>query len=127
MASLRIVDDPERLARLVPSWRSLLGRSASPALTQTPLWLLAWWRQFGAEGGRRLRVVLFEEDGRLVGLLPVTRRLVFYRSALPVRRLELLGTGESEADNLLGLRRCRRRARKRGGARARVRLRGARW
>ena len=45
---------------------------AEPVLT--PLWLLAWWRQFGEPDGRALRVVAVEDGGELVGLVPLATR-----------------------------------------------------
>src|SRR5439155_22322222 len=65
------------------------------------LWLLSWWRVFGELDGRRLRMVTFRrDDGRLVALAPLLYRRHWYRGALPFRRLELLATGEAEADEI---------------------------
>jgi CelD/BcsL family acetyltransferase involved in cellulose biosynthesis len=62
--------------------------------------MLAWWREFGEDDGRSLRVVAVEEDGELLGLLPLSYRSAAHRRAIPVRRLELLATGEDEADEI---------------------------
>jgi len=83
-----------------PAWRELLARSSSNEPTLTPLWLHAWWRVFGAQGGRELEVVLFFEGERLVGLAPLLRRWHWYRPGIPFRRLELLASGEPEADEI---------------------------
>lgn len=66
----------------------------------TPEWLLAWWRVFGDSEGRRLRAVLVEDGGRLVGLAPLLLRAHRYRPGIPFRRLELVASGEREEDEI---------------------------
>src|SRR5262245_33191921 len=95
---LRVLRNPGELAALVPAWTELLGRVASPEITMTPGWLVAWWRHFGDR--RELCAVAMEEGGRLVGFAPLLRRVAIVRRALPVRRIELLATGEDEADEI---------------------------
>jgi CelD/BcsL family acetyltransferase involved in cellulose biosynthesis len=96
--SVEIVDDPVRLERITPEWRALLARSDNDQPTLSPLWVLTWWNVFGDSKGRRLRVVLFRDGGRLVGLAPLLWRRAFYPPGIPVRRIELIGSGETEAD-----------------------------
>jgi hypothetical protein len=96
-----IIHDAAALARLTVPWRALLDRAAAPSLCKTPTWLLAWWRQFGSIEGRKLCVVaLHDASGELVALLPLCRRTVMVRRVLPVRRLELLATGEDQEDEI---------------------------
>ncbi len=82
------------------AWAALLADSASNRPTQSPLWLSAWWRVFGDRDGRRLATALFYAGDRLVGLAPLLRRVRWHRRAVPFRRLELLGTGESQEDEI---------------------------
>jgi CelD/BcsL family acetyltransferase involved in cellulose biosynthesis len=91
------------LARLVEPWRALLDRAAAPSPTKTPTWLLAWWRQFGSIEGRKLCVVAMHDatTGKLVAVIPLCRRTVMIRRVVPIRRLELLATGEEQADEIL--------------------------
>jgi CelD/BcsL family acetyltransferase involved in cellulose biosynthesis len=100
MALARILTDVSELEGLVPAWRRLLERAVHAEPVRTPLWLLAWWRQFGQPDGRALRAVAVEEGGELVGLVPLALRGAAHRRAIPVRRVELLGTGEDEADEI---------------------------
>lgn len=88
------------LAPLEPAWRDLLRRSRTDEPTLTPFWLGAWWRVFGSDGGRRLCVILFFDGDRLVGIAPLQSRLHWYRPGIPFRRLELLASGEPEADEI---------------------------
>ena len=101
-APLRLVavTDEAVLATYVPRWEQLLERSASNRPTQSPFWLRSWWRVFGASEGRRLATALLFDGDRLVGLAPFLRRIWWHRRAIPFRRLELLGTGEREEDEI---------------------------
>src|SRR3954451_25292040 len=90
MLTSEIIDDVARLDALVPAWRELLPRAAFAEPVLAPLWLLAWWKQFGDADGRKLRVLALRDGARLVGLVPLSTRLVLHRRAIPVRRIELL-------------------------------------
>ena len=94
------VTDFRTLEAVAEDWGALLSRSASNRPTQSPLWLLAWWRVFGAHQGRKLASALVYDGSRLIGLAPLLRRVWWYRHAVPYRRLELLGTGEDEEDEI---------------------------
>ncbi len=98
--SWTVVDDPAEAERLRPAWVDLLGRCERTGLTQTPDWLLIWWDVYGPLQGRRLRLVLFHDSGRLVGLAPLMRRRHWHRGVLPYRRMEWLASGEREGHGL---------------------------
>ena len=73
-----------------PDWDDLLRRSGTNEPTLSPLWLLTWWRTYGQGTGRKLRVGLVHQDGRLVGLVPLLGRRVWhwpghFRAYLAVR------------------------------------------
>jgi CelD/BcsL family acetyltransferase involved in cellulose biosynthesis len=92
-------DDVATLTDLRDEWLGLLQRSCANEPMLSPVWLLTWWRIFGNLDGRRLRVVLFRQEERLVGLAPLLLRLRHHR-LLPFRRLEAIGTGEAEEDSI---------------------------
>jgi CelD/BcsL family acetyltransferase involved in cellulose biosynthesis len=98
--SLTIVDDWKRLEDERDAWLSLLERSTTNHPTLTPDWLCSWWSVFGPEAGRQLRIGLFYANGRLIALAPLLYRRFWYRPGIPFRRLEFLGSGESEADEI---------------------------
>ncbi len=98
--SCAIVSDLAEAERLRPDWNALLGRTAQPELTQTPDWLLTWWRVYGGLQGRQLRLGLFHDAGRLIGLAPLLRRRHWYGGGLPFRRLEFLASGERPTDGI---------------------------
>ncbi|MCG8421102.1 MAG: GNAT family N-acetyltransferase [Proteobacteria bacterium] len=88
------------LARYRHAWSALLARSGANQPTMSPLWMQAWWETFGGDQGRELRAVLVFRGSRLVGLAPFLVRRVWYRNVLPLRRIEFLASGESEADEI---------------------------
>jgi CelD/BcsL family acetyltransferase involved in cellulose biosynthesis len=95
-----VVTDVGQAEALRPAWSELLERSGRIELTQSPDWLLTWWRVFGGLHGRQLRVGLFHDGDRLVGLAPLLRRRHWYRGWLPLRRLEFLASGEPPEDGI---------------------------
>jgi CelD/BcsL family acetyltransferase involved in cellulose biosynthesis len=99
--SCRILRSSAELAAHEAAWWGLLERSEANEPMLTPTWLGAWWRVFGRQGGRRLRVLLVFDAGRLIGLVPLQRVRHWYRRGLPFRRLQLLGSGEAEADEIV--------------------------
>ncbi len=101
MIRAEVVTEIARLRELEPAWSELLSRSESDEPTLHPMWMLAWWEVYGPRYDRALRCVAFfsrEPDERLVGFAPLLRRPHMYRPRLPFRRLELLASGETEAD-----------------------------
>jgi CelD/BcsL family acetyltransferase involved in cellulose biosynthesis len=96
LLTTRILEDVRDAEALRPEWSDLAARAPRGELVLTPTWLLAWWREFGAKDGRKLRLVTFRDGDRLVGFAPFSLRSALHRNTIPVRRLELLGNGEEE-------------------------------
>lgn len=93
------VESLAELEALEPAWWDLCERASDREPVATPTWLLAWWRTFG-DDTRRLRSLAIWDDDRLIGLAPLQERWVRHRGILPMRRLELLATGEDEAEEV---------------------------
>lgn len=100
MLTTRVVYDVREAEALVEEWRALAGRAPRAELALTPTWLLAWWREFGQNDGRELRMMLFRDGATLVGVAPLSLRRAFHRGAIPIRRLELLATGDTGPDEV---------------------------
>jgi CelD/BcsL family acetyltransferase involved in cellulose biosynthesis len=98
--SWSIVSDLRQLEELAGPWSELLARSGANGPMLSPTWLLPWWRSFGGEGGRELRVGVLHRGDELAGLVPLLARWHWYALGIPFRRLELLGTGEPERDEI---------------------------
>jgi CelD/BcsL family acetyltransferase involved in cellulose biosynthesis len=96
----RVVTELAEMERIQPEWEVLLARSESDNVMLAPEWILTWWRVFGPHDGRQLRLVLFREGERLVGLAPLLRRRFWYKPGIPFRRLEFLASGEGEAHTI---------------------------
>ncbi len=97
---VEVLTNAAALESLREAWGTLLARSTNDEPTMSPTWLLPWWRVFGGEDGRALRVVALFDRARLVGLAPLVARSQRLAPGLAVRRLEPLGSGEDEADEI---------------------------
>lgn len=97
MPALRIetITRSERLASLAPHWSDLWERCPEATPFQAPEWLLPWWEHLGR--GRLCTLALWRAD-RLVGLAPLFVEPYFH---LPLRRLALVGTGNTDYLDLL--------------------------
>lgn len=96
--SPRVLATTSQLEGLAPEWEALMARSDGDEPMRSPTWVTAWWRCFG--GGRRLRVVTFRQGPRLVGVVPLCLRTAWLAPGVPVRRLDLLPSGEPEAEEI---------------------------
>lgn len=107
LVSAQIISDEAAFAQLKPEWSELFAASAQAA---TPLqfdWLEAWWQIYGPAYGARngmpgngsLRVVTVRRGDRLIGGLPLYAKCS-RGSALDVRRLSFLSTGEDEHEEV---------------------------
>ncbi len=96
---IAIIQDDAGLADLREPWLELLARSDTNEPMLSPLWIEPWWNVFGG-ALRQLTVVTFHEGSELVGLAPMCRRTVSVAPFLSLRRLEALGTGEHEHDEV---------------------------
>lgn len=99
--TVSLLKDIRELEACQSDWEALRSACAVDRPMLSPLWLLAWWRTFGALDGRQLRAWCFRLGGRLVGLAPMLVRRHHHFGLLPMRRLEFLGSGEPEADEIL--------------------------
>ena len=102
MLSVLTITDAAHLRSLRAPWEQLAERSGTDDVTLHPSWMLSWWDVFGGDDGRELRTFAFYDGDRLVGLAPLLARPFRYRRAIPFRRLEMLGSGELEADETCG-------------------------
>jgi CelD/BcsL family acetyltransferase involved in cellulose biosynthesis len=95
-----VVSDVAELEGLRPEWEALLARSDCNEPMLSPPWMLSWWRVFGRLGGRRLAALSLHAGGRLRGLWLLCTRRVWTRPGVPFRRIEAMGSGEDEEDEI---------------------------
>ncbi len=98
--SISVLRDISELSRLRPEWEQLLERSGGLLPSLTPTWLITWWRVFGSHDGRRLRALVLRDGGELVAIFPLLERRQWHHRVVPMRRLELLASGEDQADEI---------------------------
>src|SRR5262245_30277604 len=98
--SWRVMTGDDALDVFAPEWSSLLRRSASNEPTLAPEWLMTWWKVFGPLDGRKLRFGLLHDGTHLLAIAPLLTRRHWYRPGVPFRRLELMASGEDEADEI---------------------------
>jgi CelD/BcsL family acetyltransferase involved in cellulose biosynthesis len=97
--AVELVRSTAAFAALGSAWAELLADARANSITLSHDWLYQWWRVF--KTGRELCLLLVRESsGRLLGIAPLLRRTVAHRGIIPYRRLELLGSGEDEADEI---------------------------
>lgn len=92
---LEEITDFRELDALRQEWSELWERCPSATPFQAPEWLLPWWKHLGRG---RLWAVALRREGRLVGLAPL---FVSRYIGMPLRRVGLLGTGDSDYLDLL--------------------------
>ena len=96
--SPRILATSSQLEAIAPEWESLMSRSDDDEPMRSPIWIRAWWRCFGSR--RRLRVVTFRQGPRLVGVVPLCWRATWLAPGVRIRRIDLLPSGEPEAEEI---------------------------
>jgi hypothetical protein len=99
MLAVGVVRSFEDVEPLIPAWEALLDDAEHAEPVGTPQWFRAWWSVFGTPR-RALRLVTVHDGKELVALAPFARRTFWYRRGIPFRRLELLPSGETEAEEI---------------------------
>ena len=70
MLSVTEFNDVQHLATLAPTWRRLLAETPGADFFRTREWFEVYWRHYGAD--QQLRLLLVEQSGEPVGILPLT-------------------------------------------------------
>lgn len=91
---VRVIRDERGIAKLSQAWTSLMLRSNATVFASYP-WNLAWMRAFGAD--KQLYVLAaVDAGGEVRGIAP----LMLSRTG-PLRKLEFIGTGLSDAGDFI--------------------------
>ena len=98
MIHIQRITTQEEFDGLAAVWNPLLENSASRTIALTWEWQSTWWAVFGG-GPRELNVLVATLGGEIVGIAPFIRRTVLHYG-LPFVRLEFIGAGEDEADEI---------------------------
>jgi len=83
---VRVLTKEEEFSALQSTWQELFDSNPNNSPYQSWHWNFTWWKHFGTSGA--LRLVLVEEDGRLIGIAPlfVARRF----RGLPLKHLTFI-------------------------------------
>ena len=92
------VGSADDIGELEPAWREIQDAGGVSDPMYTWEWMSTWWEIFG--GGCSLCALILREAGRVVAIAPFVRRKVRMNRFFPFRRLELMGTGEPERDEV---------------------------
>ena len=80
-------------------WEALLVRTQSPEIFRSWPWIASWWQIFGG-GAREPFVIVVREGDTVVGLAPFLLRSITALGPARLRRLEFMGTGEDQPDEV---------------------------
>lgn len=98
---VRSVASTPEFDALEAQWTEL-HRACEATAFQSFEWLRAWWRHFGeANACLQLRILVLEEDDRIVGIAPFVLETLAVLGIFRLRRLSLLGEGLSDYLDLL--------------------------
>ena len=99
MLKLRVIEDFGEFKGLKGVWNKVLQKSLDNDVFSTWEWLWCWWRHFGKK--RKLRVLIAEEDGEIVGVAPfMLSRYSFWRFG-KLSRIEFIGFPHADYNNFL--------------------------
>jgi CelD/BcsL family acetyltransferase involved in cellulose biosynthesis len=95
---VRELEDIDDLEALREHWDILLA-STNNAVFSTWEWITCWWKYFGE--GRRLRVLVAEDDHRAIAIAPLMLSNYKYVGFGTLRKIEFLGTPQSDYNNFI--------------------------
>lgn len=103
---VRVVAGAADFDALESRWAHLHEQCPASAF-QSFEWQRAWWRHFGEHNRRlTLHILVLEQGERLIAIAPFTLEKTRPFGIMPIRRLGLIGRGESDYLNLLILPGC---------------------
>lgn len=96
--TVKRISDDESFCNLKDDWAKLIQNSNVEDISLTWDWLYTWWIIF--KEGRELYILAVYSSQELIGIAPILRRKVKYFRSFSINRIELLGTGEDEKDEI---------------------------
>ena len=99
MLKIRELRTSEELQGLSNDWDRLLGARGEEVLASNFLWVSRWWDHLGRN--RALRVLVAEDDNRIVGIAPLYIETLYRKNLVPVKVCCFIGDGLSDYGCLL--------------------------
>ncbi len=97
---VEVIQDVSRFRDMHVEWNALLEKSNTLSIYLSWEWLFTWWEIFGKPGNRQLSIITARDNGELVGIAPFIKRQIKAFGMINRIRLEFLGTGEDEKDEV---------------------------
>jgi CelD/BcsL family acetyltransferase involved in cellulose biosynthesis len=97
---IQIVRDIQEFSALRAEWNDLLSRSSADTIFLTWEWLYSWWECYAGADDVLHILVVRENTGELIGLLPLYRKLQPWLPFRPVKSLRFIGDGSWDSDYL---------------------------
>jgi CelD/BcsL family acetyltransferase involved in cellulose biosynthesis len=79
--AIRVIKSEQGFNELKSAWEDLFQSNSNHTPYQSWEWNFTWWKYFGSP--ERLRLLVAEEDGKLIGIAPFFLRKNFYGWPLP--------------------------------------------
>jgi CelD/BcsL family acetyltransferase involved in cellulose biosynthesis len=99
LLKIREVRTFDELQSLSKHWDRLLGTRGEEVLASNFLWVSTWWAHLGRT--RALRVLIAEDDNRIVGIAPLYNETLYRKNLVPLKVCCFIGDGLSDYGCLL--------------------------
>lgn len=99
MLKLRIIENFSDLKVLDAVWNDLLQKFLDNDVFSTWEWLSCWWKHFGK--GRSLRVLVAEENGKIIGIAPFMLSKYNFWHIGKLNRIEFIGFPHTDYNNFI--------------------------
>jgi CelD/BcsL family acetyltransferase involved in cellulose biosynthesis len=100
---VRVIESVEDFEALRDVWNKVLQRALDNDVFSTWEWLWCWWKHFGEN--RKLRILVGEEDGEIVGFAPFMLSKYNFSKLGKLSRIEFIGFPHADYNNILLLKR----------------------
>src|SRR5262245_54937044 len=97
---IQLVRDLQEFSGLRDEWNDLLSLSSANTIFLTWEWLFSWWECYAGKDDALHIIVVRDNTGQLIGLLPLYRQLQPWLPFKPRRILRFIGDGSWDSDYL---------------------------
>jgi len=101
--SLRVelINSVEAFKQLKTDWDALYEQCHHCTIFSSWDWMFTWWEVFGDESIRELYILCAYDDNELLGIAPFQIQKKHLLSLVVGRKLQFIGVGEADEDNIL--------------------------
>jgi CelD/BcsL family acetyltransferase involved in cellulose biosynthesis len=103
MLKIEELNNFNQLEELKDTWNIILSKSKNNEVFSTWEWLSCWWKHFGKE--RKLKVLIVRDANEIIGIAPLMLSNYHYFKLGKLRKIEFIGSPQSDYNNFILLRR----------------------